>query len=106
MTLPRKWTAIALAVLSMGTVSPVGHAQPSDPAPVIEPVVLGEMPHDATAFTEGFEIDGPVLYEGTGQVGESQLRELDPVNGKVLRAVDVPGDYFAEGITVVGDRVW
>lgn len=110
MTLPRKWTAIALFVLSMATVSPLGHAQPSDPAPVIQPVVLGEMPHDPTAFTEGFELGsgtaGPVLYEGTGEVGESQLRELDPVTGKVLRAVDVPGDYFAEGITVVGDRIW
>ena len=111
MTRRQKWAGIALAVLAVATVVPGAHAEPEPPpgvaaVPVIEPVVLGEMPHDPMAFTEGFEIDGGVLYEGTGKVGTSQLRELDPDTGAVRKAVDMPGRYFGEGVTVVGDRIW
>ena len=64
------------------------------------------MPHDTSAFTQGLEFDGHTLYEGTGLAGQSQLRELDPANGAVRRAVPAPHNYFGEGITVVGDRIW
>ena len=78
---------------------PVGGAQ-------LRPEVLAELPHDPAAFTQGFEIDGGVLYEGTGLEGRSQLRELDPDTGAVRRSVPLPGQLFGEGITVVGDRIW
>ncbi|UXA21024.1 glutaminyl-peptide cyclotransferase [Mycobacterium sp. SMC-4] len=98
------WAALVPIAALVAAAVPQAQAVPS--APVVEPVVLGEMPHDPTAFTQGLEIDGSVLYEGTGLAGASQLRELDPQTGALRRAVDVPGDYFAEGITVVGDRIW
>jgi glutamine cyclotransferase len=78
----------------------------AEPIPVVQPVVLAVLAHDTAAYTEGLELDGPVLYEGTGMAGQSQIRELDPVNGAVRRAVAVPNYYFGEGITVVGDRIW
>ena len=68
--------------------------------------MLTEIPHDTTAFTEGFEIDDGVLYESTGLEGRSQLRVLDPATGAVRRAVPLPGQLFGEGITVTGDRIW
>jgi glutamine cyclotransferase len=74
--------------------------------PTLHPQVLAELPHDPTAFTQGFEIDGGTLYEGTGLEGRSQLRELDPQTGAVERSVPLPGQLFGEGITVVGDRIW
>ena len=74
--------------------------------PTLRPEVLAELPHDPAAFTQGFEIDGGVLYEGTGLAGRSQLRELDPDTGAVRRSVPLPGQLFGEGITVVGDRIW
>jgi glutaminyl-peptide cyclotransferase len=92
-------TILASAV----TAAPTAHAQPT---PVVQPVVLTVIPHDTAAYTEGFELDGPTLYEGTGLAGQSQLRELDPANGAVRRAVPIPDNYFGEGITVVGDRIW
>jgi glutamine cyclotransferase len=76
------------------------------PVPTIKPEVLAEMPHDTSAWTQGLEFDGPKLYEGTGVAGASQLRELDPETGAVLRAVPAPNNYYGEGITVVGDRIW
>ena len=76
------------------------------PVPTVKPVVLGEMPHDTSAWVEGLEFDGPALYEGTGEAGRSQLRELDPKTGAVLRSAPLPNNYYGEGITVVGDKIW
>lgn len=64
------------------------------------------MPHDPAAFTQGFELAGPSLWEGTGLVGQSQLRETDPTTGAVRRAVDLPADQFGEGITVTPTAIW
>ncbi|MCE0767653.1 glutaminyl-peptide cyclotransferase [Pseudonocardia kujensis] len=78
-------------------------------APAVRPVVLGEEPHDPTAFTQGLELspdDPGTLYEGTGLAGRSQLRELDAATGAVRRAVPLPGGLFGEGITVVGPSIW
>lgn len=58
--------------------------------------------HDTGAFTQGYEISNGRLFESTGLVGESTIRELDPETGGVLRSTNVP-DVFAEGLTVVED---
>jgi glutaminyl-peptide cyclotransferase len=65
--------------------------------------VLDTIPHDTGAFTQGFEFDGDRLYESTGLIGQSTLRELDPATGAVLRSIPVD-DVFAEGLTIVGDE--
>ncbi|MGV0791954.1 glutaminyl-peptide cyclotransferase [Mycolicibacterium sp. XJ1819] len=90
-----------LVVPSCGGAGPAG-----GDVPVITPEVLGEIPHDTSAFTQGLEFDGATLYESTGLVGRSQVRELDPVTGDVRRSAAAPPQYFGEGITVVGDRIW
>lgn len=105
MTKPRTWAVVALA-MSACVIGPTAHAQPGDAVQVIEPLVLEEMTHDPNAFTQGLEIGGATLYEGTGLAGASQLRELDPATGELRREVPMPGNYFGEGITVVGDRIW
>ena len=68
--------------------------------------VLDEVAHDTSAFTQGLEFDGAALYETTGLAGQSQLRELDPATGAVRRSAPLPGGYFGEGMTAVGDRIW
>jgi glutaminyl-peptide cyclotransferase len=103
-----------LTVMSLFAIVVVSCAQASyadvdgsgESVPVIQPTVLAEIPHDPAAYTEGLEIDGPALYEATGMEGQSQLRELDPGSGALRRAVALPPDYFGEGITVLGDRIW
>jgi glutaminyl-peptide cyclotransferase len=74
--------------------------------PVWLPEVIAEIPHDPTAFTQGLVFDGGRLYESTGKLGRSQLRELDPDSGEVVRAADLPAHLFGEGIAVVGARIW
>lgn len=68
--------------------------------------VLEVRPHDPTAFTQGFELAGGVLYEGTGIVGASAVLATDPQTGTVRRRVELPAPLFGEGITVVGPRIW
>jgi glutamine cyclotransferase len=97
---------LAVAALLSGCAGAPIEAVAEATAPVLRPTVLAETPHDTTAFTQGFEIDGAALYEGTGLAGESQLRELDPATGEVRRSVPVPDGMFGEGITVVDDRIW
>jgi glutamine cyclotransferase len=101
----------ALLAAALAIVAGCAAAAPPAPAPpaatpLLRPQVQAEVPHDPTAFTQGLEIDGGVLYEGTGRPGLSELREVDPATGAVLRAVPLPGELFGEGITVVGDRIW
>jgi glutamine cyclotransferase len=94
-------------VLVVATVAGCGAAAaPADAVPAQRPAVLGTVPHDRTAFTEGLELSGGTLYEGTGLANLSELRELDPATGAVRRAAPLPGGYFGEGVTVVGDRIW
>src|SRR5690606_18310366 len=63
--------------------------------------VLRQLPHDPGAFTQGLELDAGVLYESTGLVGRSSLREVDLETGEVVRQRDLPAPTFAEGLTVV-----
>ncbi|MEV6604362.1 glutaminyl-peptide cyclotransferase [Kutzneria sp. NPDC051319] len=93
------------AVLLLAVVLLTGCASPAGP-PHLRVEVLGTMPHDTSAFTEGYELAGGVLYESTGLQGSSTLRAVDPKTGRVQRSVDLPAEYFGEGIAVVGDRIW
>ena len=105
MTFGRALTG-ALVLMLAGCAASSPAAVPDAATPVLRPEVLAVLPHDPTAFTQGFEIADGGLYEGTGLTGKSQLRELDPATGAVRRSVPLPGQLFGEGITVVGDRIW
>jgi len=103
------WRVASRSVLTSlvlaGTVVAAPVAQ-AEPVPVIVPTVVAVVPHDPGAYSEGLEFDGPALYEATGEVGKSELRQVDPATGAVIRAVPLPNDYFGEGIAVVGDSIW
>ena len=77
-----------------------------DDSPRLHIEVVGTRPHDARAFTEGLEIDGAVLYEGTGMPGASNVRATDLYSGAELTRVDLPAPYFGEGITKTNNTLW
>jgi len=68
--------------------------------------VVGDLPHDRTAFTEGLAFWQGRLFEGTGLYGESIVRELDPGSGRELRRAALDGKYFGEGITLWNGRLY
>ncbi len=81
--------------------------QAVDPAmPPVEAVrVIATYPHDAGAFTQGLFFSDGRLFESTGQHGESAVREVDLVTGKVKREVRLPAEYFGEGSTGWGGTI-
>lgn len=67
--------------------------------------VVKTFTHDSNAFTQGLEYRDGVFYEGTGLKGRSSLRRVKLDSGQVLQKVELPGQYFGEGITVLKDRI-
>lgn len=67
--------------------------------------ILDRYPHDINAYTQGLEFDQNDLYESTGQYGQSSLRKLDLNQGKVLRNEALDNSFFAEGLTVLNDKI-
>jgi glutaminyl-peptide cyclotransferase len=80
--------------------------EPIPAAPLLPAEQVRTYPHDPTAFTQGLEYHDGRLYESTGRHGESSLREVDLETGRVLRRVDLAHQYFGEGLTVMGDRIY
>ena len=72
--------------------------------------IVKSYPHDGGAFTQGLEFHDGVFYEGTGGRGtdafHSSLRKVEPTTGRVLQKIDLPQQYFGEGITVFGDKIY
>src|SRR5690625_5020717 len=61
--------------------------------------------HQQDAFTHGLVCDSGRLFESTGLYGESSLREVDLETGEVLRRIDLPEEYFGEGIALVDGKL-
>lgn len=74
--------------------------------PVYAVNVAAAHPHDPAAFTEGLFFQDGALYEGTGEVGSSFVRKVDPASGRVLQQVELPAPYFGEGIIAFGDKLY
>jgi glutamine cyclotransferase len=91
--------------LVAATVSAVA-AQVPTVAPVRSYEVVAEYPHDPEAFTQGLILVDGQLYEGTGLNGRSELRLVDLETGDVLQSHALDSEYFGEGITVFGDRIF
>jgi glutamine cyclotransferase len=66
--------------------------------------LVATVDHDPDSFTQGlvFGPDGR-LYESAGRYGESDVREINPETGEVIRAVPLPVDVFAEGLAIGPD---
>lgn len=64
-------------------------------------------PHAATSFTQGLEFyDGVLLYEGTGQHGQSRLMRVETTTGRIMQSKELPNEHFGEGITIVNDKIY
>ncbi len=68
--------------------------------------IINEYPHDITSYTQGLEFYNGELYESTGQYKESKLRIVDYKTGIPKKSINLSDSYFAEGITIVNDKVY
>jgi glutamine cyclotransferase len=60
--------------------------------------VVHAYPHDSSAFTEGLFYLNGFLYESTGLEEHSSIRKVRLETGEVLQKLDIPAQYFGEGI--------
>jgi glutamine cyclotransferase len=67
---------------------------------------LATFPHDRGAFTQGLLWHDGSLYESTGQYGESSLRRVEPTTGRVTAHIDIPPQFFGEGLALVDDSLF
>lgn len=68
--------------------------------------LVNQYPHSTEAFTEGLEYVDGHIYESTGQYGTSYLAKYELETGKLLKKHELEDDYFGEGMTVMGDRIY
>lgn len=68
--------------------------------------IVNTWPHDKDAYTQGLVFHDGKLLESTGQEGKSSLRSVEPETGKVLKKVNIPRPYFAEGITLFKGKIY
>jgi glutamine cyclotransferase len=104
--------AVMLALAACGRSAPAAADIPPLPAAADGPAVrytyevIRSWPHDRGAFTQGLLVRNGNLLESTGLNGRSSLREVELATGRVLKQVPVAREYFAEGLTVIGDRAF
>jgi len=90
-----------------GDLPPKKAESPSNaPAASYRYQIVNMFPHDSNAFTQGLILSDGKLLESTGQEGFSSLRRVDLQTGKVLKKVDVPKPYFAEGIALLNGKIY
>lgn len=74
--------------------------------------VVNVYPHDRGAFTEGLVYVDGILFEGTGldnqsnPPGQSVLEKKDLETGQALQSIKLAPEFFGEGVTVLGNRVY
>jgi glutaminyl-peptide cyclotransferase len=72
-------------------------------APQLRYAIVASYPHDAEDFTEGLELAGDALLESAGRYGESKLCLKSLKSGVARRCVQLPHEYFGEGVTQFGE---
>ena len=93
--------AFLVALAACGAQASAAAGEPA----VYDYEVVAAYPHDATAFTQGLVFAEGGLYESTGLWGRSSLRRVSIRTGSVDRRIDLPRQFFGEGLALVGDRL-
>ena len=87
------------------------NTRPSDPpenavVPTFGYEIVNIWPHDPNAFTQGLVFLEGKMIESTGQEGRSSLRNVELQTGSILKKVDIPFPYFAEGIALLNNKIY
>jgi len=68
--------------------------------------VLEVLPHDVSSFTQGLEVSDGLMYESSGLYGKSRVRKYHPRNDRSLAETSIPDRYFAEGLTLLNNKLF
>ena len=62
--------------------------------------------HQIDAYTQGLQFVDGLMWEGTGNYGNSRLQYTDLATGKSTVVATLPDEHFGEGITLLGDKIY
>jgi len=68
--------------------------------------IVTTLPHLSSSFTQGLEFNDGILYEGTGQLGQSMVAQVNLNSGEIIKKMGLDGTYFGEGITILRDKLY
>jgi glutaminyl-peptide cyclotransferase len=68
--------------------------------------VLRRLPHPGRGFTQGLIVSDGIVWESTGEYGQSALRRYQLGVGQMEACAMLPPELFAEGICQVGGAIW
>jgi glutaminyl-peptide cyclotransferase len=68
--------------------------------------IIKTYPHDKQAYTQGLIYENGLLYESTGEYGQSSMRKVKLATGEVLSNVTVANVYFAEGLALFNNKFY
>jgi glutamine cyclotransferase len=72
--------------------------------------VVNVFPHKTSSYTQGLEFYKGQLFEGTGGMGaaggKSKLMQVDLESGNIQKEIVLEPNYFGEGITILGERIY
>lgn len=105
--LPFRLAAVLLGLAASLAAAAQPPAAKKGPTPVNSYRVVQALEHNPDDYTQGLVFQDGIFYEGTGQYGQSRLRKYQYVKDKkkILQSVDLPYQYFGEGIAVLKGRV-
>ncbi len=68
--------------------------------------IIKRYPHDENSYTQGLIYHNGVMYEGSGQYGESMLRMYKLENGEIIQSYSLPNNVFGEGIAIYNNKIY
>ena len=68
--------------------------------------IINKYPHNTQDFTEGFIYEDGIIYESTGQYGESQMKKYKLGSTEPIKTYNLPLMYFGEGATIFGEYIY
>jgi glutamine cyclotransferase len=71
--------------------------------PALDVEILDTQAHNPNSFIQGWIKEGDHFFESSGQYGRSFIQRY---NHQSTTTVHLPGQYFAEGLTVIDDTVY
>lgn len=63
-------------------------------------------PHDTDDYTQGLLIKDGILYESTGQRGESTFKKKNLTTGETIKVVNLASNLFGEGLAAINDEFY
>ncbi len=73
---------------------------------VLDYEILNVFERPNNSYTQGLEFYNDTLYESLGQYGKSKLVKVDFRNGNIIKEYKLKSNFFAEGITVLNNKIY